>query len=484
MEAKVGKMPSGFGSKVYGSDLWTVSDKIVQVQEGIDTDLENLRDAQPAAEEAKELAMAAQQSVQVLTTSLRQTMEAVNRQSSIIGDLRQQLQSSGCHAMFSPLGSVGGRSSGNGGSSGPTQAEFDALKETCRDMELQIANLTSVMDSADPSVRLDTVQDSLEPLKKQIVNQASVSHDGNVYNSAEDILDRHFDELDKMSVAYCMDAFTLFANSDVNWDGARSWTDTMAAANKAGYTSQEINILWCLSMEVPHCLIAKTPGKSEVVPQEEGFGGTWKSYDKFIGKDRAVSARDVTKQKVRDLVTSLIKAMKLVMPQGPLLREMLVGGCQEAKNHVMSILDFIGEYYLELVDQCHHPPVAAWVFVGWLIWDFMHAVAVPRKAVANLTAISTPEVKAEIMWAFLQSNAIMERLVNCGFKSDPVCTAAMSNFIMKYRVDRSAFSNLEEKVAKATKKTDGLEGGIKPLKATVQDHGKLIANLQKTKKDK
>ena len=98
--------------------------------------------------------------------------------------------------------------------------------------------------------------------------------------------------------------------------------------------------------------------------------------------------------------------------------------------------------------------------------------------------LSIPEVRAELVWATLQSYAIFQRISQAGFKSDPVITTAMSNFIMKHRVDKSDFDVLKVEVDKVSKNSKALDVDVKTLKSTVSEHGSKLVQLQKGKQDK
>jgi hypothetical protein len=98
--------------------------------------------------------------------------------------------------------------------------------------------------------------------------------------------------------------------------------------------------------------------------------------------------------------------------------------------------------------------------------------------------LKDPKVKAELIWATMSSHAILDRIIQARFKSDPVVTTAMSNFIMKNRVDKSAFTDLSSKVTQVVRKADSLETESKSAKTTLQEHGRELTRLQKTKADK
>ena len=78
----------------------------------------------------------------------------------------------------------------------------------------------------------------------------------------------------------------------------------------------------------------------------------------------------------------------------------------------------------------------------------------------------------------------MERIVKADFDSDPIMVHAMSYFLMTNRVDKAAFTESADKLAKMIKKVEGLEGDVKPLKFTVTEHTKQISGLQRSKQDK
>ena len=115
------------------------------------------------------------------------------------------------------------------------------------------------------------------------------------------------------------------------------------------------------------------------------------------------------------------------------------------------------------------------------MWE---AVGKPRIGVSELDDIADDDTKAEIFWAFMSSQAILERVVKADFDSDPIMVASMSYFLMTNRVDKAAFTESTDKLAKMIKKVEGLEGDVKPLKSTVTEHTKQISGLQRSKQDK
>ena len=72
----------------------------------------------------------------------------------------------------------------------------------------------------------------------------------------------------------------------------------------------------------------------------------------------------------------------------------------------------------------------------------------PRMAVCSIANLDSVSNKAKVIWAVLTVHTRMEEMIQQEFKSHQVITTAMSNFLMKNRVDST---QLEAIAAKATK---------------------------------
>lgn len=96
-----------------------------------------------------------------------------------------------------------------------------------------------------------------------------------------------------------------------------------------------------------------------------------------------------------------------------------------------------------------------------------------RAKISKLEDWSTPENKALIIWTAMCTHSKMKEFIKFGYKSHPVVTTAMSNFLMKTRVDSSQVEALENKVKTllaAEKKVNTLESEFKAFKnSTVGD---------------
>jgi hypothetical protein len=291
--------------------------------------------------------------------------------------------------------------------------------------------------------------------------------------------------METLNVGHYTDFFNTLSNSDQKHNGAKEWAEEHANSHKAGVTPLITKAVWSLKQEFVVCLCAKTEGKTELVPEGEGFGGFFGSHKKFSGKGLAsVAARDTLKRRCTDHLKALEKVIKMAYPVGSKARALLLRMIELTKAAITAWLDFCGEYYSELVDICNHPEAVAWQFVGVIFRHICKALSKFRIPVSELSDFKDPETKAEILWAFMSSLSCMESIIDADFKSHPVVTSAMSTFLMQNRVDKSDFEAAEEKLAKFSKKVDGLEGDVKPLKSTVAEHTKQISGLQRSKQDK
>ena len=138
--------------------------------------------------------------------------------------------------------------------------------------------------------------------------------------------------------------------------------------------------------------------------------------------------------------------------------------------------------------QCNHKEENAWTIIGVAFRNVLD-VAVPwRKDVAQLDEYKSTQAKARVLWAVLRMHIHFDAVLAAGFKGHDSVTSAMSNFLLKHRVDRSAIDTLSSQVKEASSaakaaqsKTASLEDSVSKVKTTLQSHGTKITQLEKRK---
>ena len=141
--------------------------------------------------------------------------------------------------------------------------------------------------------------------------------------------------------------------------------------------------------------------------------------------------------------------------------------------------------------MCQHTKETSWTFVGTCGYATGQALSTLRKPVAEHTQLDDPDQMADIIWAVMQSHLLVKRLIRNKFKSDKVVQHALSNFMMKNRVDKSSLDVMDAKVNQNTKDVKDVKqqqttsvAEQKTLKTTLQNLSKTVEKLQREKKDK
>ena len=136
--------------------------------------------------------------------------------------------------------------------------------------------------------------------------------------------------------------------------------------------------------------------------------------------------------------------------------------------------------------QCDHQEATAWTIIGVALRNVLDVVLPWRLAVARMPEYESRGAKAHILWAVLQMHLHFDAVLAAGFKGHGCVTAAMSNFLLKHRVDRSQFQTLTSQVKDANNaskaaqtKGASLEESVKTIKTTLQSHTTKISTLEK-----
>ena len=372
---------------------------------------------------------------------------------------------------------------------GALQLEVDSLKSLVSNLQGDITNLSAGLQGGsflppDLLTQVNALEVTCTSLKEKLVGSSNTyEFEGHTFTSPDDVLAILGRSLDDISIGCFLDCFSAICKCEDSFDGSKEWAQKQANAKKVSMHPLEVDLMATLPYVVPIHLFAKTAGKRELMDEEEGFGAPFKTYDIFCGKGWSVSGRQAMKDKIRDMISG-IRGVINQSPGNGMAKQLALHLLREVLSQIDEIISWIGDYYEELFQLCDHTSVVSWKFVGNCLYAIHKETSHPRIQVAQLIDISEPKVKAQIIWALLRSHAILNRIIKAQFKSDPVITTTMSNFIMKNRVNKSAFTDWTTKITQATKKVDSLDGEVRPLKSTVQEHTKQITNLQKTKQDK
>ena len=158
----------------------------------------------------------------------------------------------------------------------------------------------------------------------------------------------------------------------------------------------------------------------------------------------------------------------------------------EVTSQLTELLALLSDWHEDLTEQCDYQSTQAWQFIGLSVRAMMDFLVPPRMAVSAITNFTLPENKASVIWAVLSEHIRMKELVVVDFKSHHVVTTAMSNFIMKTRVDRSLVTQVEDKASVNTKAITATDKRLATLetdlKSVKQTHGNKIAALEKKKR--
>ena len=489
----LGHRPLGFAPNVTKGDVWSVLVHLEKVQGGMATDIERFD---------KELGscnrwMTQQDgTMKVLSDAMAKFATSLNNTNTIVQrelQARRALEArvvaleSGSSTAPSPfnVSSLGGPQA----APGALQLEVDSLKSLVSNLQGDITSLNAGLQGGtflppDLLTQVNALEATCTTLKEKLVGSSNTyDFEGHTFTSADDVLTILGKSLDDISIGCYLDSFSAICKCEDSFDGSKEWAQKQANAKKVSMHPLEVDLMATLPYVVPIHLFAKTSGKRDLMDEEEGFGAPFKTYDIFCGKGRSVSGRQTLKDKIRDMISG-IRGVINQSPGNGLAKQLALHLLREVASQIDEIISFIGDYYEELFLLCDHTKEVSWKFVGNCNYAIHKETSHPRIQVAQLIDIGEPKVKAQIIWALLQSHAILNRIIKAKFKSDPVITTTMSNFIMKNRVDKSAFTDWTTKITQATKKMDALDGEVRPLKSTVQEHTKQITNLQKTKQDK
>ena len=243
-------------------------------------------------------------------------------------------------------------------------------------------------------------------------------------------------------------------------------------------TNMEVNIMATMAHPAPLCLFARSEGKTALMIPEDGFGYRLKTFGLFSGRQVNSFRQDVSKK-----VACILSSVKGSLQGDGLAVELAKHLLLKVKSQLSELLSFLSDWHEELVEQCDYTSDTAWTFIGFAVRCIMDHLVQPRMEVAAVTSLSLNDSKALVIWAVLQVHIRLNEIIDANFKSHQVVTTAMSNFVMKTRVDRSQVDALGSKVVEAVKvasvsdkKATTLEADLKSVK---QMHGNKISALEK-----
>jgi hypothetical protein len=235
-----------------------------------------------------------------------------------------------------------------------------------------------------------------------------------------------------------------------------------------------------MSHSTPLYLFSKTENKKAVVEPEDGFGYRMSSFSQFSGNKVNPARQDIQK-KVKNFLSSITGTVTGTTTAAALSRHL----CMDITRQLGEIISLISDWYEELTQQCDYKGPVAWNFIGFCIRCILDYLVPPRMEISALYNLHLPASKATIIWTSLEVHRRMNEMIDSGFKSHHVVTTAMSNFIMKTRVDKSTVDAASDKAAEATKaatacekKMSAMETELKSLK---QSYGNKLSQLEKKK---
>ena len=332
----------------------------------------------------------------------------------------------------------------------------------------------------------DAVSSRVADLESQVVSLARLSSGSGsyyfgeyVFSSSEDVKRILGDDLEGASLADFVEIFGMLCLSADQFTDGKTYADKSRSSSVIKSNNSEVDYMATLSHPTPGVLFTKTPNQTNVTDPEEGFGCNLKTFHDFSGKTAAF--RPSISRKVNSLWTKIRGSVKAQGLAGELARHL----GNETRTQLADMLALISDWHDELVSQCDYKTEVAWKFIGFAVRSIMDHLVPPRMEAAGVENLASAESKSKVIWAVLQVHIRMNSLVEAKFKSHPVITTAMSNFIMKSRVDKSHVDSMGTKVTEAVKASSTIEKKIASLetelKSLKQTLGNKIAALDKKK---
>jgi hypothetical protein len=247
--------------------------------------------------------------------------------------------------------------------------------------------------------------------------------------------------IDTVDVGSYIDIIGALLRLGDDTTSGKEYADKRRSTSAVGISILEADQMACMAATSIPIIFNKTAGKSTPMDEDSGFGYKMDTHAKFSG---------AMGKSVRTELQELLEVLTIKI-MGP------IGGTSTAERlatHLSSavvsqlntLLSFFSDYHLVLTTNCHYPSKTAWKFIGVCFRAMCNYLMPPRIGVSALDDLKARPVRAQIIWATLQVHTMFNEIVKAGFKSHPVLTRAMADFIMKNRIDGAQLEAVEKRL--------------------------------------
>lgn len=338
--------------------------------------------------------------------------------------------------------------------------DIDGIKTSLSTLEQGDYNLGPALDQ-----RLTSLEKEHGMLKTQIEGSGTFTFQGKVFSSPSDVL-RIIGgaDLEACSVSWFVDVCTVVCNAiEKHTTGYDFIRQIKSAKEHSNGTFLEVEAMVTMGSDAPLFMFEKKSGSSQYVDADDGFGCRFESYEKFAGVNH-VSQKEILIENCDKFISGVAGIIHGHSFAAQLAHHM----GQEVSMQIQNQLSYAERWHNELVHQCNYDSKVGWKFVGVSFRSMYTEMSKARAKISKLEDWTTPENKALIIWTAMCTHAKMKEFIKFGYKSHPVVTTAMSNFLMKTRVDSSQVEALDTKVKAlltSEKKVSTLENEFKAFKS-------------------
>lgn len=362
------------------------------------------------------------------------------------------------------------------------EEELHQMRATIVDLNADNMHWKRMEGSMAPetTARLMTLEAELSDCRRVLRGNNTYSYNDQVFGSVADVERLLGESLGNASIGDFLDIYTLLCLAQDSFVDGKTYADKSRSAFNIKSTNMEVDIMSTMSHPAPLTLFGKGEGKSALVAPEEGFGFRLKDFGMYSGRHVNSFRQDIQK-KSNHIIASVRGSVKGSGAAAQLSKHLSV----ESRNHLSELLGHWSDWHEEMVEQCGYTSNDAWCFIGFTARCVMDHLVPPRMEIAAIGNLDSARSKALVIWAVMQVHIRIEEIIEAKFKSHHVVTTAMSNFVMKTRVDRSQVAAVASKVTDATKLVAQCEKKVATLEAELksfkQSQGNKIANLGKKK---
>jgi hypothetical protein len=321
-----------------------------------------------------------------------------------------------------------------------SQSELDELKAVV-DSVLQNPRHTTPtvpQDVLDRITELEVAALDQEPVD---VASAPYSFEDYTFTSAEDLCSQLGKSLDGVTVGQFIDTFGLTCRLEDDFSSGKDYADKRRATTTTGITGLEADNMSTMTHTSIPFFFAKAPGKPLPVAENAGFGHRLETFARF-----SAGQGTSTKLELSQRVLLAITRIKGTISGNDVAKRLARHLLTEVMVQVGLISAFFSDYYSVLIDDCHYTPKAAWHFIGVSFRAICNHLIPPRIGISALDDLAQRPVKAQIIWGILQVHSRLNSIINAGFKSHSVLTTAMSDFIMRNRIDGAQLEAAEKRI--------------------------------------